>query len=1079
LEGTTGDKEIILFTFGLGPDRENDLPINGTIDYTGKIPISVILSGDNLPSLRQLRPEIEYIGESLSPGSGTARDFSSSVASPVVYTVTAKDKSTQNYGVQVYLQNESSKEIVRFSVDIGGGRTAEGSIDQNAMTVSVSVPSDAVLGNLTAHIVHTGQTVRDPAGRVYRGNTFDMVGDFSVPGVWTVIAHDGGEKTYTVTVEREKSDVREITSFSFHITGEEDIIGGEPQPDGKYPILVVLPEVAYNGMKTLPKLPFINYRGESLSPTEEASVEFTNPLNPPTYTVAAENGSTRDYAVKVIYRDLPGDEEAEITGFYFTNPLVEGIIDQNAKTIVLTVPGGTDLRNLRPEVYYRGASVFPKSGQPKDFSDSENAPVNYTVRSRDGDPDHSKTYRVFVYTHPERPAVDTGTEPAKVSIGPESGGNYTVIVEFPTYIENPVVNINYPGSSQTINIGNLNFIDNVYYINNDETVLIINSPPEPQPHLSSAASIDCFYFTDPAAIGAIDNTKSGSAADPIPITVGVPYGTSLQNLEASIVFTGRRIEGNPGASPLRDGRRSFEGPVDYVVVADNDTAENPNRKYYRVSVNRGAPANAADITAFSFSKVPPVKVLISGVPNESGDYPIDITVPLGTNIAVLTPVITYTGVSITHSVWTDNTGPGTVTETQLVDFTNSEPFPVRYTVTAQDGTTPKRYAVTVREEEPDNIEITGFYFNTPLAVGKINQGANTITVVVSSGTNLGNLTPTVYFTGMTLDPGSGKANNFTDPAMYTVTGKSGKTRTYTVVVNLTPSGSKDITQYKLSGVANSNLIIGAVPGPDGSYPISVQVPAGTNLGSLVAEISHTGVSISPDGGSPRNFNSPQDYTVTAEDGSTKRYRVTVQAADSNAKMITSLIFETVPFDKGGTIRVLAGIDQTSREIRAEVPPGTVISALQPTVTYIGKSITPPSGGSSTANPFTDAKRNFSVSQAYTVEDQNGGTVRYNVIVTEQKGFTVTFVGEQEQDFIDNEFNPGTGILTVTVVDPNTVAGPYDWYIDGVKQGGSGADFSVNVGDGSFYPGRYELMVSGTKDGLRYTGKVYFVVSGGA
>jgi hypothetical protein len=61
-----------------------------------------------------------------------------------------------------------------------------------------------------------------------------------------------------------------------------------------------------------------------------------------------------------------------------------------------------------------------------------------------------------------------------------------------------------------------------------------------------------------------------------------------------------------------------------------------------------------------------------------------------------------------------------------------------------------------------------------------------------------------------------------------------------------------------------------------------------------------------------------------------------------------------------------------------------------------------------------------------------------------------------------------------------MAGPYEWYVDGLKQPVPNTQniFALNVGDGTFTPGRHEIMVSGKKGGLHYTGKVYFTVSGG-
>jgi hypothetical protein len=334
---------------------------------------------------------------------------------------------------------------------------------------------------------------------------------------------------------------------------------------------------------------------------------------------------------------------------------------------------------------------------------------------------------------------------------------------------------------------------------------------------------------------------------------------------------------------------------------------------------------------------------------------------------------------------------------------------------------------------------------------------------------------------MSLNPGSGTANNFTNPAMYTVTGRSGKTRTYSVVVNAVPSSAKDITRFKLSGVINTGLVIGAVPDADGLYPISVQVPGGTNLANLETEITHTGASVSPGAGTPQDFSVPQNYTVTAEDGSVKTYKVTVHPANLDAKLITSLSFNAVPLNDG-TVRVTAAIDQASKTITAVVPQGADITNLRPTITYIGKLIKDPGGGSHSDNPFLDTGKNFSVPKTYRVEDQNGGSAAYTVTVTEQSGFTASFEGEAERGVIDtNTFDPATGSITVTIdtSQDKGVDGPYEWYIDGVKQGVSGSTFSVNVGNGSFYPGRYEIMASGVKNGLRYTGKVYFVVAGGS
>jgi hypothetical protein len=179
--------------------------------------------------------------------------------------------------------------------------------------------------------------------------------------------------------------------------------------------------------------------------------------------------------------------------------------------------------------------------------------------------------------------------------------------------------------------------------------------------------------------------------------------------------------------------------------------------------------------------------------------------------------------------------------------------------------------------------------------------------------------------------------------------------------------------------------------------------------------------------------------------------------------------------------VVASIDQTAHTIKAVVPHNADISALKPTLTWIGKLLRDPGGGSTTANPFTGTTgRDFGITQTYTVEDQASADQPYTVMVIRQSAVTVSFTGETDYALIEsNIFDQTTGLITVSLR-TSSVGGPYEWYVNGVKQpvAASETSFCLSVGDGSFFPGRHEIMVSGWKNGLHYTGKVYFVVSGG-
>jgi hypothetical protein len=906
---------------------------------------------------------------------------------------------------------------------------------------------------------------------------------------------------------------KEITAFSLGFDDENVIIGGEPQPDGKYPILAFVPSA--NAGALADRSPAIlRYKGSFISPGEKTSRNFSNPANPVVYTVTAEDRSFRDYVVKVVLKETAGTSDKQITGFYFTDPLIEGVINETAGTIALTVPLGTDLTAVRPEIYYIGASVSPLAGEPGDFSaaaQTPSTPVEYTVSAQDKT---TRTYKVYVFTvavqtPPVISVQDSGTE--TVGIGIDAGGsgggggnisdsgNYTVVVEMPVHIDNPKININYPGAGNTVNIGSIDFSkttnissdmqldleNNFLNITNNNNVftyvpiqltngeylyvLTVNPPAEgaaqpPAPTdpnydvWQAAASIDGFYFASPVAVGTI-GTGEGTAENPIPISVTVPYGTDLRNLAASICYTGKEIVGIPGANPLKADARSFTDPVDYTVKSYSGSVT----KTYRVTVT-AAPNTAKDITVFGFSGID-TDTIIGAAPNAEGEYPILITIPDGQTSAGLTPVITHTGVSIQ--------GP-----TEDVDFSSG---PVDYTVTAEDGST-KTYAVTVRNEGVggDNIEITGFYFTAPLAAGTINQQTNTIAVIVPSATDTSSLVPAVYFKGMTLNPGSDRANNFNGPVIYTVTGINGRTRSYTVTVTKTPSSSKDLTRFDFPGVTGSETVIGAVPDADGSYPVSIWVPTGTDLSNLTPNIVYSGVSIGPAADAPQNFNGPQTYTITAEDGSAKTYKVTTTPLDGSSRLITSLVFNEIPLSGGGTIRMFGAIDQNSHAITVTVPHTAVINNLAPTITYIGRSIVAPGGGDQTANPFTDTARNFGAVQTYTVKDQSGGEQPYTVRVQRQSAATVSFEGNVDLTVVgSNVFDQTTGVITIRAAD--NIGPPYEWYVDGIKQGVSAVEpvFTLNVGGGNFTPGRHEIMLSGkSSNGLHYTGKVYFTVAGG-
>jgi Leucine-rich repeat (LRR) protein/putative cell wall-binding protein len=163
---------------------------------------------------------------------------------------------------------------------------------------------------------------------------------------------------------------------------------------------------------------------------------------------------------------------------------------------------------------------------------------------------------------------------------------------------------------------------------------------------SSSSGKDIASFTLAGVIGTIDGAS---------INVTVPHGTDVTSLVPAIAHT--------GASVFPAGAQNFTSPVTYTVTAEDTTTKN-----YIVTVTILPPPSSSgkDITSF----------VLAGMTGTIDGTSINVTVPHGTDVTSLVPVIAHTGTGISP--------------TGAQDFTS----PVTYTVTAEDATT-KNYTVTV------------------------------------------------------------------------------------------------------------------------------------------------------------------------------------------------------------------------------------------------------------------------------------------------------------------------------------------------------------------------------------------------
>jgi len=453
--------------------------------------------------------------------------------------------------------------------------------------------------------------------------------------------------------------------------------------------------------------------------------------------------------------------------------------------------------------------------------------------------------------------------------------------------------------------------------------------------LNPSKDITGFSFANPAAIGLISGTN---------IAVSVPFGTNVTSLVASFVTTGASVAVSSTPQVSGTTPNNFSTPVTYTV-----TAADASTKTYTVTVTV-ASQSAKEITAFSFT-TPPATGVINGAN-------IALTVPFGTNINALVANFTTTGASVAVGATPQISG------TTANNFTN----PVTYTVTAADTST-KSYVVTVMVAANPTKDITAFSFIKPAATGVIN-GTN-ISVIVPFGTKINALTASFLTTGSYVTVGGATqvsgitTNSFTRPVTYKVTAADASIKNYTVTVAVAGQSTKDITAFNFNNPAVTGVITGT--------NITLTVPFGTNVSSLVPTFTITGSSVKVggvtqvSGSTAKNFTNPVTYTVVAANGSTKSYTVTVTTATNPSKDITAFSFSNPP---------VTGVINESN-IAISVPYETNVNGLVANFTTTGSSVTV--GGIAQTSGTT--ANNFTSPIIYTVTAADASTKAYTVTVS--------------------------------------------------------------------------------------------------
>jgi hypothetical protein len=173
-------------------------------------------------------------------------------------------------------------------------------------------------------------------------------------------------------------------------------------------------------------------------------------------------------------------------------------------------------------------------------------------------------------------------------------------------------------------------------------------------------------------------------------------------------------------------------------------------------------------------------------------------------------------------------------------------------------------------------EITAFSFAGPEATGIVDTDTKTIAVTVPYGTDVTDLVPTIVVSeGASVSPESGTAQDFTESVAYTVTAADGSTATWIVAVTAVSGTAKEITAFSFVSPEATGIV------DTDTKTIAVTVPYGTAVINLTPTIEFEGSTIDPASGEAQDFTNSVAYTITAANGSTETWTVTVTKRDSH------------------------------------------------------------------------------------------------------------------------------------------------------------------------------------------------------
>ena len=805
LQAQSSEKQLLTFSFAAIPGA------TGTIDQsTYQVSVTVPFSTDVtslVATFTSSTGSTVTVGGVLQTSTVTANNFTSTVQ----YLVTAANLSTRIYYVTVTKTAAQtgcdllSFQFQAFNPDIVGA------INQTTHVVTVTVPYSANVTNLVATFTSSlGSFVR-VGGTVQTSGV--TANNFSGSVIYRVLAENGvAYQDYTIVVTKAAaSNANSITEFRFNGL-EPDVVAAVNPSSALITLTVPFSTDLTSLVATFTNSPLsvVTIGGV----VQVSGVTANNFTTNKVYRVTAENGAIKDYTVIVSKAAASTDNQILTFSFLALDPDVTGTINQNAKTISLVVPYGTNVTNLVSTFTSSPLStVWILTNQQVSGTTANNftSPVLYKCRAESG---AEQTYTVTVTVTPASPANQILTfsfltlEPDVIGTVNQTNKTIGLIVPYttnvtalvPTFTQSTFATVWVGQVQQTSGVTAVNFSSAVVYTcraqdGSDEiyTVTVTRAA------ISTASQMTDFRFNGYAvpAVGTIDQTTGI-------VTVTVPFSADLSSLVATFTLSPlatARVDGTVQVSGTT--ANEFSGPLPYIVVAEDLVST----KMYIVYVTKSLQSSARHITEFRFNALDPDVI---GVINET-NHTIGLTVPFGTPVTALVATFTlspYASAKVNTVAQTSGTTPN--------NFAN----PVTYTVYAENNAT-MDYTVTVTVlpgSSAKDITYFAFLAYDPDVTCVINQVNNTITGTVPDGTNRAAMVATythsansvVQIQNQGFQQSGLTVNDFRMPVVYEVIAQDNSSRIYTVTISLGPDTTKPVvtnTSQFASNLAGQYVIL--------------------------------------------------------------------------------------------------------------------------------------------------------------------------------------------------------------------------------------------------------------------------------